>query len=482
MRRTVSPSPELVDADPADLESLRKVLAAADPDGRLAPVGMQSIRIGADVLGELPDSVSALAGPGEVAALMDATPMHRNGCDLKAATLRLLGERFPVVPVVVGKDGREVHADENVIRAVESAIRGAGCVVAIGSGTITDIGKEATARAGRPPLIVVQTAASVNAFSDDMAVILKDGVKRTVPSRWPDALLIDLGILAGAPQAMNRAGLGDLLAMWTAPADWYLAGALGLDDSYHPAPAAMLLDQGRALLESAAALRRLDAAALEKLARVLTLSGIALGIARSTAPLSGTEHLVSHLIDMEAERSGRRLALHGAQVGIASVVLSVAWQWFLESFDPARVAPDACFPRAEALEPSVRDAFMPIDPSGRAGQECWNQYSRKLARWSACRPRVEAFLSEWPRHRARLREMTLPPERLATALREAGAPMRFSELDPPVAAETALWAFRNCHLMRNRFTLADFLFFTGRWTDGLLDGWLARAREIGGGL
>ena len=40
--------------------------------------------------------------------------------------------------------------------------------------------------------MVVQTAASVNAFSDDMAVLLKAGAKRTVPSRWPDALLVDL--------------------------------------------------------------------------------------------------------------------------------------------------------------------------------------------------------------------------------------------------------------------------------------------------
>ncbi|MBI5084832.1 MAG: iron-containing alcohol dehydrogenase [Acidobacteria bacterium] len=478
----MNPAPPLANADPVDLHGLRSLLAAIDPGCRLAPVGIQSIRIGAEVLRELPDTVSALARGGEVMVLMDSTPMRRNGGDLKASALRLLGERFPILPIVLGKDGREVHADETTIRAVESAIRGAACVIAIGSGTITDIGKEATARAGHSPYIVLQTAASVNAFSDDMAVILKDGVKRTVQSRWPDALLIDLQILAAAPQAMNRAGLGDLLAMWTAPADWYLAGALGMDDSYHTAPAAMLLGHGRQLLESAAELRSLDNAALEKLARVLTLSGIALGIARTTAPLSGTEHLVSHLIDMEAERSGRPLSLHGAQVGIASIVLSVGWEWFLENFHPAQVERAACCPPPEALEIAVRDAFLPLDPTGRLGQECWNEYSKKLARWSACRPQFEAFLNDWTLHQDRLRKMTLSPERLAKALRDAGGPMRFSELDPTVPAETAIWAFRNCHLMRNRFTLADLLFFTGRWTGDLLEYWLARAREIGGGL
>ena len=65
-------------------------------------------------------------------------------------------------------------------------------------------------RAGSIPFVVVQTAVSVNAFSDDMAVLLRDGVKRTVPSRWPDVLIVDLEVIAEAPAAMNRAGFGEL--------------------------------------------------------------------------------------------------------------------------------------------------------------------------------------------------------------------------------------------------------------------------------
>ena len=68
---------------------------------------------------------------------------------------------------------------------------GAGCVVSVGSGTMTDVAKDASMRAGDIPFVVVQTAVSVNAFSDDMAVLLRDGVKRTVPSRWPDVLIVD---------------------------------------------------------------------------------------------------------------------------------------------------------------------------------------------------------------------------------------------------------------------------------------------------
>jgi glycerol-1-phosphate dehydrogenase [NAD(P)+] len=78
--------------------------------------------------------------------------------------------------------------------------------------------------------------------------------------------------------------------------------------------------------------------------------------------------------------------------------------------------------------------------------------------------------------------MVLPPETLGGALREAGAPARFGELDPPVSPEVVRWALGNCHLMRNRFTLADLLFYAGLWDDAFVERLLQRARSAGGGL
>jgi glycerol-1-phosphate dehydrogenase [NAD(P)+] len=398
-------------ADPTDLDGLREALELADPERRLAPIGMSRVEIGPEALYLLPEVVAELARGPHVVLLVDATPMRRGGGDLKAEAERLLAERFEVRRAVIGSGRDDLHADEAALGETEAAVSGAGCVVVVGSGTITDVAKEATARTGAPPLVVVQTAASVNAFSDEMAVVLKAGTKRTVPSRWPDALLIDLPVLASAPPAMNRAGFGDLISTWTAPADWYLASAIGMDDSYHEAPVALVREQGRELLRYAAGLRENDPEALDGLARVLTLSGFTLGIAGKTAPLSGTEHLVSHLIDMYAEQSGLPFALHGAQVAVAAVPVAAAWE-----------------------------------------------------------------------HRAKLREMVLPPEELGYALREAGAPVRFGDLDPPVAPEIARWALGNCHLMRNRFTLADLLFHVGWWDDAFVERLLDRARSAGGGL
>lgn len=468
-------------ADPADLAGLREALALADPEGKLAPIGMERIEIGADALDLLPEVVSDLGREApRVVLAVDATPMRRAGKDLKQEAQRLLAERFEVRRAVLGEGRAQLHADEEALSEARGTLSGADCVVVVGSGTITDVCKEATA--GGPPLVVVQTAASVNAFSDDVSVLLKSGTKRTVPSRWPDALLVDLATLADAPPAMNLAGFGDIISMWTAPADWYLASAVGMDDSYHPAPVGMLYEGGRELLDDAAALRRGDTGALDRLARVLTLSGITLGIAGKTAPLSGTEHLVSHLIDMSSEQSGRPVAFHGAQVAVATLPVAAAWEVFLTEFDPSTVDLDRFFPDEEVMEPLVKGAFAVIDPSGGVGDECWSDYAKKLALWRRSRERVERFFEEWPEHRARMREMVLPPERLGGALREAGAPVRFGELDPPVPPEVARWALGNCHLMRNRFTLADLLFFADLWDDAFVERMLERARSAGGGL
>lgn len=476
---------DLAGADPTDLRGLREALGRADPEGRLSPIAMSRVEIGAEAMSLLPEMVSELVrGSPRVVLVVDATPMRRDGEDLKAEVERLLSGRFDVRRAVIGAGRPALHADEEALAEAGAAVAGAGCIVVVGSGTITDICKEATARAGGnpPPLVVVQTAASVNAFSDDMSVLIKAGTKRTVPSRWPDALLVDIPVLAGAPPAMNVAGFGDLISMWTAPADWYLASATGMDDSYHEAPVALVREQGRELLDHASGLREGDPEALDRLARVLTLSGFTLGIAGKTAPLSGTEHLVSHLIDMAAEQRGLPFAFHGAQVAVAALPVAAAWEIFLESFDPRSVDPDRHFPDPSDLEPVVRRTFAEIDPSGAVGEECWSDYEKKLAAWSAARPVVEGFLGDWAMHRAKLKEMVLSPEELGAALRAAGAPTRFGELNPPVSPETARWALLNCHLMRDRFTLADLLFFSGTWDDGFVERVLDRARSAGGGL
>jgi glycerol-1-phosphate dehydrogenase [NAD(P)+] len=450
--------------DPTNLASVRAAVGLDRPASRLQPIGMAAIVIDADAVDRIPDIVTDLRRSGPIAVIVDRTPMQRAGLDLKSSVVAALRGLEPEIRLVsLGAIGRELHADAEAIADAVAASRGAGILVSVGSGTICDIAKEASRELDLPH-VVVQTANSVNAFSDDMAVLLIHGVKRTVPSRWPDALVVDLTVLADAPPALNRAGVGELTAMFTAPADWRLAAAVGLDPTWDRRVVNLFRDGADALLEAAPHVTGPDLVAHRSLAELMTLSGLALGIAGRTAPISGTEHTVSHLLDMAAARSGARTGLHGAQVGVAALAVSVAWERFLATFDPDRLLSTPT-PDAATMRDRIRAAFCELDPSGVMADECWTAYGRKLAGWEAGRrDRLRRLVAGWDGLRDELRGLLGTPAAIAGALRSAGAPATFPELDPPASPETAAWALLNGHLMRDRFTLADLAFFGGAWS------------------
>jgi glycerol-1-phosphate dehydrogenase [NAD(P)+] len=464
--------------DPTALDDLRERVRGGDRH----PIGIRRIRVGPDTLDCLADDVAEVRGPGDVLVVMDRTSMRRRGDDLKAGVVVALTDRFPTRAAVLGDRGDELHADEAASAELDTHVAGVGCIVSVGSGTITDLAKDASMRAGGIPFVVVQTAASVNAFTDDMAVLLRDGVKRTVPSRWPDVVIADVDVLASTPHAMHLAGFGELCSMFTAPADWYLANATGMDDTFDPVVVDLFRDGADDVLDSASRMRTIDRdpGMLAELAGRMGLTGIAMGVAGRTAPLSGTEHLVSHLLDMHAAAGGRETALHGAQVGVASVLAATVWHDTLERFDPATLRPDSVAGDSATIERQVREAFDPIDPSGRMAAECWRDVRRKVDRWVSNREAVAAFADDWDSHRTAIRELVAPPERLRTALAEAGAPATIGDLDPPAAPAVVRWALTALPLMRDRFTVADLRFLVGDWDEVTVDRLLDRSGIVEG--
>jgi glycerol-1-phosphate dehydrogenase [NAD(P)+] len=464
--------------DPTDLDELRGRLGGVGQ----RPIGIRRIRIGADALDRLLDDVAEVRRPGDVLVVMDRTRMRRRGADLKASVVAALGEKFMTRSVELGVAGEDVHADEAASAELDTHLPGAGCIVAVGSGTITDLAKDASMRAGDIPFVVVQTAASVNAFSDDMAVLLRDGVKRTVPSRWPDVVIADVDVLASTPHAMHLAGFGELCSMFTAPADWYLAHATGMDDAFDAEVVALFRDGADDLLREASRMRTVDddPAMLAELAGRMALTGIAMGVAGRTAPLSGTEHLLSHLLDMEAAAAGRESAFHGAQIGVASVLAATIWNDTLERFDPTTLTRDAVASDPSAVERLVRDTFDPIDPSGRMADECWRDVERKLERWRTKGAEIAGFVADWDSHREALRAHVATPDRLRTALEDAGAPATVAELDPPATATVVRWALTALPLMRDRFTVADLRFLAGDWDAPTIEHLLDRSGILEG--
>ncbi len=451
---------------------------------------------GAGAVNGLADVVAALARPGgEVVVLAAATPMTAAGHDLQTLVEEALGDRFAVRWVVVrpaaSPGSNDVHADEPTVAAAAASAADADCVVSVGSGTVTDIGK--VAAPGGAPLVAVQTATSVNGYADPFSVLLRRGVKRTTPSRWPDALVIDRAVLQDAPAELNRAGAGDLMAMFTATADWYLAWAMEPargpaspqpdphpgDPPYHPAVAGLALARGERLIALAPRLGAdPDPASLAELADMLTLSGIAMGVAGSTAPSSGMEHAISHLLEMAATARGRPASFHGAQVGVASVVAARTWAHVLRVIGDGGLDRDTGLPDPDAVRDRIGRAFAAIDPGGSMAAECFDGYARKLRRLASANAGapLAALRSAWPAHRAALDAMLIDPGALAGTLRSAGLPARFGDLAEPVDDATARWAVANCPLLRQRFGVADLATLLGAWEEADVDEVLAAPR------
>ena len=58
------------------------------------------------------------------------------------------------------------------------------------------------------------------------------------------------------------------------------------------------------------------------LIEALISSGVAIGIAGSSRPCSGSEHLFSHLLDMICSKP----ALHGEQCGVGAIMMAYLWR------------------------------------------------------------------------------------------------------------------------------------------------------------
>ena len=465
--------------DPTDLVTIKSVISQSERPGCLVPLGIQHLVISPTAALEVADYLKRVLGERSgtkptVVLLADQTKIFRNGQDLKEAVASALGSDYLIKPLVLGTENH-LHADDAALDAATAALEGVDAVVSVGSGTISDIAKVASARQGGVPHVLVQTAASVDGYTDNVSVVLRSGAKRTIPSRWPDVVLADTEVISSAPVELNTSGFGELLSLFTAPADWWLANKLGSDKSFHTTPRDLLLTFAGNPGEWGAGISEGNREAVDQLTKVLAIRGIGTGIAGTTACLSGMEHLVSHMLDMYAAAHHHETGLHGKQVGVASVVAATAWEYLL---DQIRAGREISLRRStELLEPLVNTVFRECDPSGALGGECWSDYSQKLKALAAAENRIVDVTASAGAIELALGDTLPDSKNLVKGLHLAGAACSSDELDDWVTPEVWRWAVSNCHLMRNRVTIVDLLDAIGWWNEDDVDEILSRVAQ-----
>lgn len=201
---------------------------------------------------------------------------------------------------------------EEAVRLLGALPPATAAVAGLGGGKAVDVAKYVASLAGLP-FYAVPTSLSNDGFCSPQASLTLQGKRRSLPAAMPYAVVVDLEVCLGAPAALWHSGIGDLCAKFTAVADWKLAfHARGT-----PVNDLAALMSDATVFQFIARPER-DREGVQLLATALMLNGVAMEIAGSSRPASGSEHLISHALDM----MGARPRLHGLQTGTAAYLVS----------------------------------------------------------------------------------------------------------------------------------------------------------------
>lgn len=364
-------------------------------------------------------------------------------------TRPVLGERVEsaltgaghVIPVVLERP----HADAETVDRVRAATADAEVLIAVGSGTINDLCKQA-AFDSKKPYAVFGTAPSMNGYTSPSAAITVHGHKKSLPAAPPVGVFLDLGVLARAPKRLIRAGLGDSLCRCTAQADWLLAH-LVRGDAYREAPFALLRQDEEPLFAAAGPLLEGDIDAMNRLARTLILSGFGMAICGGSYPASQGEHLISHYADMMGDPAWPAM-FHGEQIGVTTLTMARLQESMLGSGPPRLRASTA-----------TRETIM-TQFGGELGESCWSEFAKKRLDSAHAESLTARLSKEWPAIRARVGAISRPADQLLAVLREAGAPTTPAELGWPAGFYRD--AVLHCREIRNRWTFLDLAAESGQ--------------------
>ncbi|VTR97144.1 iron-containing alcohol dehydrogenase family protein [Tuwongella immobilis] len=219
-------------------------------------------------------------------------------------------------------------------------------IVGLGGGKALDVAKYA-AFLGRLPYYAVPTSLSNDGFCSPQSSLTLQGRRKSLAAAIPYGVVLDTEVCRNAPTVLTLSGVGDLMAKLTAVFDWKLAfehtGELVNDF------AALLSDN---TVSAFLARESLDAEGLELLGTALMFNGIAMEICGSSRPASGSEHLISHALDLHSSRP----RLHGLQVGVATYLMSLLQQ--NQSDRIAQVFAKTGFWDAIADDPFIRAEWL----------------------------------------------------------------------------------------------------------------------------
>jgi glycerol-1-phosphate dehydrogenase [NAD(P)+] len=203
----------------------------------------------------------------------------------------------------------EVSRVESKIHEIKPDI-----VIGVGGGKDIDVAK-LSSKKSETRFLSVPTTASHDGIASPL--VSMKGLDRpySYVTHAPIAIIADTSIIAKSPYRLIASGCGDVVAKYTAVRDWKLAHRIK-NEYYGDYAAELALMSSRVVIKNANDIRRLSDSGVSTLVEALISCGVAMSIAGSSRPCSGSEHLFSHALTMVAPKP----ALHGEQCGVGTIM------------------------------------------------------------------------------------------------------------------------------------------------------------------
>jgi glycerol-1-phosphate dehydrogenase [NAD(P)+] len=416
------------------------------------PIG--EMRAGRGLVNDLPSVIQRVLGrqPRSVQVVYDRAIEEI----IQTSVIQQMArDGIPFTTLPLGEDDHlldsEIHLGDAAAARVEPET---DILIGAGSGVICDLAKWIATRKDLP-YIIVGTAPSMNAYTSITATITEQDVKFSRLLNPADAVLLDVDILAQAPMPMIHAGMGDLAARAICNADWKLANLLhGL--YFCPFPFEMTAENETAYLGAAAEIAKREPQAIQILSEAVLKSGLSMTVLDGeTSPSSGAEHVLSHFWDLLTHTRGLPKNLHGAQVGIATIIM-IAFYHYMRRLEIGSIDPQTVLRKRPTIE------VMTAENSARYGQAgaLFNQVV--LAKYlsdDALRQRIHWVQANWDRLWQELDPYIPELDTIRGALLKAGVPLTLSSIQRSKA--DALEAMVKGPQYRTRYTLLDLAWELG---------------------
>ena len=364
-------------------------------------------------------------------------------------------KRFQLSIHIFRRKGQVVPDENTVGEFLIHVDKDIDIIIAIGTGTLNDLAKFVSYKLGIP-YIIVATAPSMDGFSSVGAALIVDNLKTTYEVFPPKAIIADINILKKAPLNMISAGLGDILGKYTCLCDWEISRIVN-GEYYCKHVVDLVRNSIEKCVNNIDGIKRKNDKSIANLVEGLILTGIAMSFVGNSRPASGSEHHLSHFLEMMFLFEGKEAVLHGTKVGITTIAVMKLYQMLKKE------KIDFTFLNERVRQFNQKEWLKQINKIYKDGAPAvisMEEQSKKNS-LDKHKERIKIIKEKWPEIIKLIDNLIPDVTTIEKTLKEMGAPTNPIEIG--IDSETFLNALIYGKEIRNRYTILQLL-----WDLGLL--------------